>query len=130
MAQQQEELYQRMRGEYLSLMASLEYTMTWLLAESLDVQTHREEFRKWLVEAPIPFGHKVTLFKKMLKENPMIEQFGDIWGQLRELQDFRNVLAHSFRQLDTTLTARGRRIPAKRVAFETLRDKLEKLRTL
>ena len=130
MNQEQEEIYQRMRGEYLSIMASLEYTMTFLLADYLEVNNYQNEFHKWFIEAPIPFKSKVTLFKKMLKGDPQIEQFGDIWKQLRDLQEFRNVLAHSFRQLDSTLTARGRTITAKHVSFETLREKLGKLRFL
>ena len=130
MSQDNEQIYQQMRGEYLSLMASLEYTMTFLLAEYLKVKNHRDEFHKWFLEAPIPFNYKVSLLKKMLKENPIMEQFGDIWTQLRESYEFRNILAHSFRQWNIILTARGKRIPARRVTFSTLQNKLEKLRSL
>ena len=34
-------------GEYLSLVASLEYNLTFLLAEYLNVQSHPEEFHSW-----------------------------------------------------------------------------------
>ena len=119
-----------MRGEYLSLMASLEYTMTFLLAEYLEVKNYRDEFHKWFVEAPIPFSYKLSLLKNMLKHNPMIEQFGDIGAQLRKAYRFRNILAHSFGQLDSTLTARGERILSKRVTFEKLHEQLENLRHL
>ena len=53
--------YERMRGEYLSLVASLEYNLTFLLAEYLDVQSHPEEFHSWFAHVPIPFGAKVNL---------------------------------------------------------------------
>ena len=36
--------YDRMRGSYLGLVASLEMNLTFLLAEWLEVGRHREEF--------------------------------------------------------------------------------------
>jgi hypothetical protein len=122
--------YQQMRGEYLSLMASVEFYLTFLMTEYLEVGNHREEFAGWLTRAPIPFGWKVSLFEKMIKDNTMLKQFGDICGQLRELYDFRNTVAHSFRQMDRTLTARGKEIPAETVTFEALQQKLEQLRSM
>ena len=49
---EQEQEYERMRGEYLSLVASLEYNLTFLLAEYLSVQSHPEEFHSWFTQVP------------------------------------------------------------------------------
>ena len=48
----QEQEYERMRGEYLSLVASLEYNLTFLLAEYLNVQRYHEEFHYWFTQVP------------------------------------------------------------------------------
>ena len=122
--------YQGMRGEYLSLMASLEFDLTFLLIEYLDVRNYHAEFSEWFTRAPIPFGWKISLFEKMIRDNTMFGQFGDISAQLRDFYDFRNTVAHSFRQLDRTLTARGKEIPAETVTFEALREKLQQLRRM
>lgn len=126
---EKEREYERMRGEYLSLMASLEFDLTFLMVEYLKVENYREEFRQWFTHAPIPLGSKIRLFESMIGET-LAHQFGDVATQLRKSQDFRNTLAHSFRQLDRTMTSRGREVPAERVTFEALRDELEKLRSL
>ncbi|MXZ92200.1 MAG: hypothetical protein F4W95_15430 [Chloroflexi bacterium] len=96
MSPEQAAEYNRMRGEYLGLMASLELNLTWLLTEWLDVGNHREEFRRWFSEAPIPLRSKLRLYEAVTENSLMTEQFGDLPGQIRECYDFRNTLAHSF----------------------------------
>ena len=122
--------YESMRGEYLSLMASIEFDLTFLLAEYIDVRNFRDEFLQWFTRAPIPFGSKVRLFEAMIKDNTMLIQFGDIASQLRSSNEFRNTLAHSFRQFNGTMTSRGERIPTERVTFGALKDRLDSLRRL
>ena len=119
--------YDRMRGEYLGLMASLEFNLTFLLMEWLEVNNHREEFRQWFIEAPIPFRAKLRLYEAVTKDSMMLDQFGDLPAQMRESYDFRNTLAHSFRQFERVTTSRGVEVPAERVSFEVLKDKLERL---
>ena len=126
----QEQEYERMRGEYLSLVASLEYNMTFLLAEYLNVQRYHEEFHYWFTQVPIPFGAKVSLFEILTRESTVLSQFGDVGADLRDSYAFRNTLAHSFRWTDSTMTARGRQIPDEQVAFPVLKEKLERLRHL
>ena len=122
--------YNRMRGEYLGLVASLELNLTWLLAEWLDVGSHREEFRRWFIEAPVPFRAKVRLFEDITVNSLMVEQFGDLGKKMRESYDFRNTLAHSFWQLDRLTTSRGIEVPAERVSVAVLEDRLQKLAEL
>ena len=119
-----------MRGEYLSLMASIEFDLTFLMAEYIDVRNFRDEFFQWFTRAPIPFASKVRLFETMIKNNTMLIPFGDIAGQLRSSNEFRNTLAHSFRQFDSTMTSRAQRIPTEQVTFGALKDKLDSLRRL
>ena len=131
MVQEQQELYEQMRGEYLSLVASVEHTMTCLLVEWLDVKDHRDEFSRWFIAAPIPFNYKLTLFDRIFRkrfEGNTTVSLAESLAQLRTLVDFRNLLAHSFRQWNGTLTAKGKQIPANRVAFDTLQDNLERMR--
>ena len=119
-----------MRGEYLSLMASIEFNLTFLLAEYIEVRNYRDEFLQWFMRAPISFGSKLSLFGTIIKDNTMLIQFGDICGQLRRSNEFRNTLAHSFRQFDGTMTSRGERIPTERVTFRALKGRLDSLRRL
>lgn len=122
--------YNRMRGEYLGLMASLELNLTWLLAEWLDVENHREDFRRWFIEAPIPLRAKLRLYEAVTEDSLMIKQFGDIPGQIRKCYDFRNTLAHSFMQFGSVTTSRGVEVPVERVSLEAMKDKLERLTEL
>ena len=122
--------YDRMRGEYLGLMASLEFNLTFLLVEWLDVSNHRDEFRQWFIEAPIPFRAKLRLYETLTKDSVMLEQFGDLPAQMREFYDFRNMLAHSFRQSERVTTSRGVEVPPERVSFEVLDDHLKRLSSL
>ena len=130
MDQEQAREFDRMRGGYLGLMASLELTLTWLLAEWLDVGSHREEFLRWFIEAPIPFRAKVRLYEAVTGGSMMTEQFGDLAEQMRKSYDFRNTLAHSFRQFDSLTTSRGVEVPVERVSFEVLGEQLKKLSDL
>ena len=130
MDQEQTGEYDRMRGEYLGLMASLEFNLTFLLVEWLEVNHHREEFRQWFMEAPIPFRAKLRLYEAVTKESVMLGQFGNLPVQMREFYDFRNTLAHSFRQFERVTTSRGVEVPAERVSFEVLQDNLERLSSL
>ena len=125
-----EQEYERMRGEYLSLVASIEYNLTFFLAEVMDVNEYRNEFFDWFTHAPIPFNWKVSLFDSINKDPVILTQFGDLVDQLRESYGFRNTLAHSFRTFDQTLTARGRKIPNEQVTFAALKDRLERVRRL
>ena len=127
MSPQQAAEYNRLRGEYLGLMASLELNLTWLLTEWLDVGIHREDFRRWFIEAPIPLRAKLRLYEALTKDSVMIDQFGDLPGQIRECYDFRNTLAHSFVQFGGVTTSRGIELPAERVSLEALEDKLKTL---
>ena len=122
--------YNRMRGEYLGLMASLEFNLTFLLVEWLDIGSHREEFHNWFIEAPIPFRYKVRLFESFTQDSWLIEDLGDLAGRMRESYDFRNTLAHSFRQGRGITTSRGAEVPAEQASLETLQDKLETLANL
>ena len=125
-----EQEYESMRGEYLSLVASIEYNLTFLLAEVLDVNEYRDEFFDWFTHAPIPFNWKVSLFDNINKDSVMLAQFGDLAGELRDSYGFRNTLAHSFRTFGETRTSRGREIPSERVTFAVLKDRLERVRSL
>lgn len=122
--------YESMRGEYLSLVASIEFDLTFLLAEHIDPRSFRDEFLQWFTQAPIPFVSKVGLFEAVIKDNTMLAQFGDVAGQLRSSQEFRNTLAHSFLQFGGAMTSRGKKIPIEQVTFEALKDKLDSLRHL
>jgi len=107
-------------------MASLEFHLTWLLVEWLDVGSHQEEFRRWFMETPIPFRAKVRLYEAVTEGSMMTEQFGDLAAQMREAYNFRNMLAHSFRQVGRLTTSRGTEVPAERVSLEVLEEQLEK----
>ena len=122
--------YGRMRGEYLSLVASLEFNLTFFLVEVLDVKNYREQFYNWFTRAPIPFSWKVGLFDSINKDWGMLAQFGDVVGELRESYDFRNTLAHSFRTFGSTVTARGRELPGGQVTFAAPKGRLERARRL
>jgi len=128
--QEQEQQYQQMRGEYLSLMASLEYYLTLLIHDELGFTNYHEAFYKWFIEAPIPFISKISLFEQMYKDNPKIKKYGGLVKRIRELQNFRNILAHSFIRFDQALTARGKEIPQQQVSIKTLASKLKVLRRI
>ena len=98
--------------------------MTFLLEEWLQVGNHQEEFHGWFMEAPIPFRSKIRLYEAVTKGWVMTDQFGDLAELMREFYDFRNTLAHSFRQSGSVTTSRGRKVPDERVSFEVLEDKL------
>ena len=49
---------------------------------------------------------------------------------MRELNDFRNTLAHSFLRFDQTITARGKEIPQQQVSLKTLSSKLKMLQRI
>ena len=122
--------YDRMRGAYLGLVASLEMHLTLLLAEWVEVGRHREEFHDWFMEAPIPFRSKIRLYEALTKGGGMTYQFGDLAEQMREFYDFRNTLAHSFHHYGNVTTSRGKTVPEERVSFEVLEDKLGRLAQL
>ena len=122
--------FERMRGEYVGLMASLEFNLTLLLAEWLDLESHREEFQVWFVEAPIPFRSKVLLYEAITKGSSQLDQFGDLPQQMRESYNFRNTLAHSFRQMGNVVTSRGAEVPAERISLEVLEAELRQLTEL
>ena len=122
--------YERMRGEYLSLVASLEFNLTVLLCEYLDPQNDKEKFQRWFISVPIPFGWKVKLFKELTGESTMLSQYGDVWADLRDSYNFRNILAHSFRMSDSTMTARGETLSDEQIALPILKAKLDKVRQL
>ena len=124
--EEQKREFNRMRGEY----ASLELNLTLLLAEWLDAESHRGEFESWFVEAPIPFRSKVLLYESMTRDSSQFEQFGNLPQQMRESYDFRNTLAHSFRQLGGVTTSRGIKVPAERISLDVLEDKLQQLARL
>ena len=128
MNQEQEQQYQQMRGEYLSLMASLEYYLTLLIHDELGFTNYHEAFYKWFIEAPIPFTSKISLFEQMYKDNPILKKYRGLGKRMRELQDFRNTLAHSFIRFNQTLTARGKEIPQQQVSLASLSSKLKRLR--
>ena len=129
MNENEEREYRQMQGEYLGRMASLEHMLTEYLLEYVHVENRREEFDKWFIEAPIPFNHKVALFKRLEGENPLMEvNFPEIWKDLYQLQRFRNTLAHSFVGFSGMMTARGKRVPAKQASIKSLSKNLEKLR--
>ncbi len=120
--------YERMRGEYLSLMASTEYELTILITELLEVTNHREEFVNWFVKTPISFNCKADLFVELVKEDPQLNQFRTLILSLRSLNNFRNTLAHSFSSFDSVMSSRGEKIPSTKVSFNTLKSRLGQLR--
>ena len=122
--------YDRMRGQYLGLVASLEMNLTFLLAEWLEVSKHWEEFHNWFMGAPIPFRSKIRLYEALTKNGGMDYQFRDLAEQMREFYDFRNTLAHSFHRFGSVTTSRGKEVPEESVSFEVLEDKLERLAVL
>ena len=128
--QEQKREFDRMRGEYLGLMASIELNLTLLTAEWLDVESHREEFQRWFVEAPIPFRSKVRLYEAMTSSSSQLDQLGDLPQQMRESYDFRNTLAHSFRQFGGLTTSRGVEVPAATISLDVLETKLQQLARL
>ena len=128
--QERDREYDRMRGEYLGLMASLELNLTLLLAEWLDVGSHREAFHRWFIETPIPFRAKVRLYEAVTENSLIVEQFGNLAERMRQSYDFRNTLAHSFRRFGGVTTSRGVEVPAERVSPEVLEDKLKGLSNL
>ena len=119
-----------MRGEYLGLVASIELNLTLLIAEWLDVENHREEFHRWFVEAPIPFRSKVLLYETMTKDNSQLDQLGDLPQQMRKSYEFRNTLAHSFRQFGGFTTSRGVEVPAGSISLDVLETNLQQLARL
>ena len=122
--------YDRMRGLYLGLVASLEMNLTFLLAEWLEVGRHREEFHDWFMEAPIPFRSKIRLYEALTKSGWLTDQFENLADQMREFYAFRNMLAHSFHQLGSVTTSRGKRVSEEEVSFEVLEGNLERLARL
>lgn len=128
--QEQKQEFDRMRGEYLGLMASIELNLTLLIAEWLDVESHREEFQRWFVGAPIPFRSKVRLYEAMTSDDSLLDQLGDLPQQMRESYDFRNTLAHSFRQFGGFQTSRGVEVPADTISLDVLETKLQQLARL
>ena len=131
MGDQQDQLYQQMRGEYIGRMASLEYTLTHFTVELLGIGKRQEEFEKWFVEAPIPFSYKASLLQRLLKNDVIIKtNWPNIWKDLKELQKFRNILAHSFIGFLGYQTNRGIRVAEERVKFETLSNNLARLKEL
>ena len=130
MDKENEAQFQQMRGEYLSLMASLEFNLTLLICDEIGFTDHYEAFNEWFVEAPIPFTSKISLFERMHNGEPILKRFGGMGDQIRELQNFRNTLAHSFIRFDQTYTSKGKEVPFELVSFETLSDKLKTLQRI
>lgn len=131
MEDQQEQQYQQMRGEYIGRMASLEYTLTIFIVEILRIGSRQEVFEKWLVEAPIPYSYKALLLQRLLKNNVIIKtNWPNIWKDLQELQEFRNILAHTFIGFQGYQTSRGKRVAKERIKLETLRHNLARLKEL
>ena len=126
-----EQQYQQMRGEYIGRMASLEYTLTLFIVEILEIGRGQAEFENWLVEAPIPYSYKASLLQRLLKDDVMIKtNWPNIWKDLKELQKFRNILAHTFIGFLGYQTNRGKRVDKERVELETLRHNLARLKEL
>jgi hypothetical protein len=130
MDQEHDKQYQQMRGEYLSLMASPEYSVTLLIHDELGFTNYHEAFSEWFIEAPIPFTSKISLLERMYKGKPLLKKYGGLGDRIRELHDFRNTLAHSFIQFDQTLIPKGKAIPQQRVSFETFVSKLKMLQRI
>ncbi len=63
----------------------------------------------------------------MHKDDPKLKKYGGVGKRIRELQNFRNTLAHSFIRLDQAFTARGKEIPQQQVSVKTLAGKLKVL---
>ena len=76
MDQEEQQQYQQMRGEYLSLMASLEYNLTLLIHDELLFADHHAAFYSWIIDAPIPFTSKVSLFEQIYKNGSTLKKFG------------------------------------------------------
>ncbi len=112
-------------------MASLENALSILLVEYLQVQNYSEEFNKWFQEAPIPFGYKIDLLKRMLKDYTILNtNFPNFWDELFDLQKFRNLLAHSFFGIHGHQTGRGKKIDTDDFSFDIINEKLSRLKVL
>ena len=120
--------FDRMRGEYLGLMASIELNLTFLLAEWLDIGRHRQEFQEWFVAASVPFRSKVRLYGSLTRGE--VGQFSDLPERMREAYDFRNTLAHSFRDFGGVRTSKGFQVPDETISTEALERKLQELKRL
>jgi hypothetical protein len=122
--------FNQLRGEYLGRMASLEYSVSGFLTECLEIGNHREEFRNWFIEAPIPFRYKAQLLESILKDNYLITAYlPNLWKNLLELQNYRNILAHSFEGFGGFQTAKGKTISDENFELGLLKENLEKLKT-
>lgn len=119
--------FERLKGEYLSLMASTEYLLTSLIGEMLDVRHHPDLFKRWLVRTSIPFDSKADLFVSLVEDNTQLDQFRTLVTSLRSLNKFRNHLAHSFPGFSGSMTARGRLIPSDKISLNTLKSRLGQL---
>jgi len=131
MKDENEPLFNQMRGEYLGTIASLELNLSLLIVECLNIGNHRDNFEKWFVETPIPYNYKAQLLKSMLKDDVIINtNYPNFWKDLEELQRYRNILAHSFISLSGYQTSRGKKIDTTKIKPEVLRDKLVRLKEL
>jgi hypothetical protein len=131
MDEEERSLFNKFRGEYLGRMASLEYGLSNFVTECLEIGNGREEFKNWLIEAPISFRYRVQLLESLLKDNVIIKtNFPNLWQNLAESQAYRNLLAHSFEGFKGFQTAKGKPISEDDFQLGTLKENIEKLKIL
>ncbi len=97
--------------------------MSWVTAYMLELGEH-EVFQPWYVAAPIPFSSKLRLFADLMKPNatPGFEGLPD---RISKVQEYRNVVAHSFREHFGIRTSRGLDVTKQLGGLEDMRNRLE-----
>ena len=118
--------YHQLRGEYLSVAASLEYSLAWLIAYYLELGEH-EKFRRWFNETTISFRSRVELFDTLitLDDGWRDPNIADLPRRMLEVHRVRNLIGHSFRMGLGSMTARGRDLPEELENIEHIKELLE-----
>ena len=118
--------FNRLKGEYLNLDASIEYQMSMLISEWLQPESHGQTFEQWITQANIPFSSKVDLLENLVK--PSVDSFTDLGtlaSRIREVHKFRNTVAHCFPDFMGYRSSKGHDIPMEKVSIERLRGMTE-----
>ena len=116
--------FDQMRGGYLSLLASMEYHINMLLVELLEPKHGSLKLLDWLTAANISFRSKINLLQSLIPPDSVPKPIDKLCVELIALQDYRNILAHSFQQGTATITARGRQISDSVVSLEAIENKV------
>lgn len=119
-----------LKGEYLSLMASIDYHLALVITEYLGIENHSQVFEDWLLNVPISFGCKVDLFEAVIKEDTQLNQFRSLLNGLRSLWGYRNLLVHSFGNHLGLRTSRGEDVPTNKITTAVLKSRIGQARKI